>query len=138
MIHSGYQASIQDASTLLYNLDDILKNEAKEVIHALLTDLRIFTATNFAIFFLIFLLTISVNAALLKALSLPAGLLTIADSIASFTYLFEQNWFYTILYNNYWGVGYIVFVGMLFSFLLDITFNKGKGTMNLLLAITGD
>jgi hypothetical protein len=52
----------------------------------------------------------------------------LASFIAIFVYVCEQNWFYTILYSNYWGFGYITLVGFIFSFLADIVMNDARIT----------
>ena len=48
--------------------------------------------------------------------------------IATYFYVFNQNWLWTIVFNDYWGWSYLVFVGVLFAFLMDIAFNRGRIT----------
>ena len=43
-------------------------------------------------------------------------------------YVFEQNWFLTILHGNYTGGCYLAYLLAIFSFLCDIVFNKGRVT----------
>ncbi len=123
------------ATTFIETVDDMLRNKAKEVLAAIMLDLRIFAATNLAIFLTILIATMLAKPAFLKALSLPASLLAAADMLAVFTYIFEQNWFYTILYSNYWGTGYIVLVTFLFILLVDIVMNKARLTSTVLNSI---
>jgi len=59
-------------------------------------------------------------------------LLLISTIICSYFYLFEQNWFFTIIYNNYLGWGYLIYLGVVFGFLCDVVFNKGQVTTEIL------
>ena len=40
--------------------------------------------------------------------------------------------FYTILYNDYMGFGYLAYIAVIFGFLLDITFNGAKVTTQII------
>jgi hypothetical protein len=59
-------------------------------------------------------------------LFLPGGLLFVAALCSTYFYLFEQNWFFTIIFNNYIGYGYIVYVFVVFLFLSDVVLNKAR------------
>lgn len=41
-------------------------------------------------------------------------------------YVFGQDWFYTILYNDYMGFTYLVYIAVIFSVLSDIAFNRAR------------
>jgi hypothetical protein len=55
--------------------------------------------------------------------------------LTSYLYLFKQNWFYTILYSEYWGFWYLFYIGIIFLFLCDIIFNKARITTEIVNAI---
>ena len=57
------------------------------------------------------------------------------NSAATTFYIFGQNWFYTIIFSNYWGFGYSVLAGVIFLFLMDVVFNKGRVTTEILNAM---
>lgn len=126
---SIYERSLKNTVTqAILNIDDVLKNKTQEVLASILADLRIFSGTNLAIFTFILLTTVFAKSELLKSLRLPTALLTLSSLIAIFVYIFEQNWFYTILYSNYWGAGYIALVLFIFILLFDIVMNKARIT----------
>ena len=56
----------------------------------------------------------------------------LSTGVCSYFYLFEQNWFYTILYSDYTGFGYIVYLVLVFAILCDIVFNKARVTTEFL------
>ena len=119
----------QAANTALYSIDDILLNKARTVMSELIEDLRIFSAINAVIYGCVLLIALCAKPITLRALQLPAVLMIAASLAATFIYVCEQNWFYSILYNNYWGTGYAVLVGVIFAFLLDIVMNSAKVTV---------
>jgi len=69
------------------------------------------------------------------AVVLPAGLLFIATVASIAIYIFGQNWFYTLVFRNYMGWGYLTYVGVIFGFLLDIVFNGASITTSIVEAI---
>lgn len=117
-------ASLETAKTKLV---DFSHAKYMDIVQKLTLDVRIFLGANAFIFILIFLVSFMRPQAI-KHLFLPGGLMLISTVICSYFYLFEQNWFYTIIYNNYTGfsfIGYLVFV---FGLLCDIVFNKARVT----------
>lgn len=48
--------------------------------------------------------------------------------VCSYFYVFEQNWFYTIIYGDYMGFWYFAYLVGVFAFLCDIAFNKARVT----------
>lgn len=102
-----------------------------EIVTKLTIDIRIFLGTNGFIFMFLLLLSF-VKPQAVKHLFLPCGLLCISTLICSYFYLFEQNWFYTIIYNDYTGFSFITYLGMVFALLCDIAFNKAKVTTKII------
>jgi hypothetical protein len=78
-----------------------------------------------------FLFLLVVSFAKPKAIAhlfLPGVLLLSATVLASAIYIFGQDWFYTILYNDYMGFSYLAYIAVIFGILLDIALNKARVT----------
>lgn len=102
-----------------------------QIVTQLTLDVRIFLGSNLAVFLLLFLASMLKPAAL-KHLFLPAGLMLVSTLICSYFYLFEQNWFYTIIYNDYTGYGFVAYLTLVFAILSDIVLNKARITTEII------
>ncbi len=98
-----------------------------DIVTQLTRDVRIFLGSNLTVFILMLLVSLLKPNAV-RHLFLPAGLLFVSTIICSYFYLFEQNWFFTILYNDYTGYGFVAYLALVFLVLCDITFNRGRIT----------
>jgi hypothetical protein len=105
-----------------------------EIVHKLTLDVRIFLAAN-SIVFLFLLIASFLKPKAIKHLFLPSALMLLSTGICSYFYLFEQNWFYTIIYNNYTGLAYVGYLGLVFAILCDIVFNKARVTTRVINAV---
>jgi len=115
-------------------LIEFMKSKYMEVSQNFAMDLRIFTGSNFLIF--VFLLLISfLKPKAIAHLFLPGILLVISTLVCSYFYIFEQNWLFTLIYNDFVGFGYAVYIGVLFLFLCDIVFNGAAITTEIINAI---
>lgn len=112
-------------------LKTIIQEKYQSVTQSLQTDIRIFSGCNFILFLLLFILSFS-SKKLLKALFVPAMLLLLATIISTLIYIFGQNWIYVLLYNNYMGFGYLIYVAIIFFFLCDIAFLEATFTQMVL------
>ena len=63
---------------------------------------------------------------------LPAVVLLGAAAVTGALYLFNQNWLHTIVYNDYVGMAYLVYLAAVAVALTDIVFNKARVTTRLL------
>ncbi len=79
---------------------EFMKSKYMGVVGKLTQDLRIFTGANLAVFVALLLLPI-VKPQAIAHLFLPGILLVVSTLVCSYFYLFEQNWFFTIIYNDY-------------------------------------
>lgn len=61
-------------------------------------------------------------------LFVPGILLAVAAVISFSIYVFGQDWFYIILYNDYMGFGYLAYMTLIFSLLVDIIVNQARIT----------
>lgn len=128
-------------SSLKFKIASLEKAKAKlaifaqakymEIVEKLTLDIRIFLGAN-SIVFLFLLLASFLKPKATEHLFLPAILILISTVICSYFYIFEQNWFYTIIYNSYTGFGYMAYLGMVFAILCDIIFNKAKITTEII------
>ncbi len=112
-------------------LTDFMKIKYMEVANKLKADLRIFTGSNAIVFALLLLISFFKPKAITH-LFLPGILLVTSTVICSYFYIFEQNWFFTIIYSSYLGWGYLGYIGIVFAFLCDIAFNKTRVTTELI------
>lgn len=102
-----------------------------EIVENLTLDVRIFLGANSLVF--IFLLLVSFLKPLtVSHLFLPGSLMLLSTAICSYFYIFEQNWFYTIIYNDYTGFAYMGYLMIVFAILSDILFNKARVTTEIL------
>lgn len=96
-----------------------------KIVEKLILDIRIFLGAN-TLIFLFLLLASFLKPKATEHLFLPSILMLISTVVCSYFYLFEQNWFYTIVYNTYTGFGYLAYLTIVFAILWDIVFNKAK------------
>ncbi|WP_444931342.1 hypothetical protein ACJJIF_06060 [Microbulbifer sp. SSSA002] len=121
-------ASLEAAKSKLVEFSHV---KYMEIIHKLTLDVRIFLGVNAAVF--IFLLIASfMQPRAVKQLFLPGGLMLASTAVCSYFYLFEQNWFYTIIYSDYTGFAYVGYWGLVFAILCDIVFNRARVTTEVL------
>jgi hypothetical protein len=111
-------------------LTEFVHMQYARVVAELTLDLRIFTAINASACLLLLVLSFARPRAI-DHLLVPGLLLMGAVVVSSYCYLFEQNWFYTVVYSNYYGFAYFAFLACIFALLLDIFLNRGKVTMHL-------
>jgi len=133
-IERGTKSSILSMENANAVLMDFMKTKYMEVANKLKTDFRIFTGSNTLVFILLLLISFLKPRAITH-LILPAALLTLSTVICSYFYIFEQNWFFTIIYNTYLGWSYLAYLGVVFAFLCDIVFNKARATTQIINAI---
>ncbi len=130
-ISASYLDRIKNIEVAQDNLGNIIKGKYIEILGNLKFDLRIFLGANF----LMFLILLSVSFFKPQAIAhlfLPGLLLLASNLISSAIYIFGQDWFYTILYNDYMGFGYLVYIAIIFGFLIDIAFNKARATTEII------
>ncbi len=102
-----------------------------DILTKLIQDLRLFLGLNIFVFSLIFLASL-MKPQITVHLFLPTVLIFFSTCLCSYFYVFEQNWFYTILYNDYVGLGYLAYLLVVFAFLYDIVFNKARVTTEII------
>ncbi len=134
-ITSDYLERLLSIQVAQKNLSEIIKGKYLEIVENLKVDLRIFLGSNFTMFLILLLISFAKPRAI-EHLFLPAILLLIATIISVSIYLFGQDWFYTIVYNDYMGIGYLAYIAAIFGLLIDIGLNKARITSEIINTIT--
>jgi GH24 family phage-related lysozyme (muramidase) len=130
-ITAGYMEQIANIQVAQQQLGQIIKGKYMKIVGNLRMDLRIFSGSN-ATMFLILLLISLLKPKAVAHLFLPGIFLVISTITASTIYIFGQDWFYTIIYNDYMGFGYLVYIFAIFGFLMDIVFNRARITTEII------
>jgi len=130
-IQQAFDWQIASLSQAQSNLVTLIQGKYAEVVEKLLLDLRVFSGTN-AIVFVLLVIASFLKERAVAQLFLPGSLLFAATLFSTYFYLFEQNWFFTIIFNNYIGYGYIVYVFVVFLFLSDVVFNRARVTTQII------
>ncbi len=133
-IATSWKEKISNLKVAQQRLGDVVRGKYVEIVGKLRSDVRIFLGSNTAVF-LVLLLVSFVKPTASRHLLLPAGLLLLATVVMTSFYLFGQNWFYTIIYNDYMGFSYLGYLGVVFLFLMDIVFNSARVTVEIVNAI---
>ena len=105
-------------------LSSLARNEYLQLVDGLLHELRIFSASNALAFLLMLLVTLRRQSRVQQML--PAVLLLVAVLISSYFYLFQQNWFFSILFNDYLGYAYAGHLGVVYLLLCDLLLNRAR------------
>jgi len=100
------------------------------VSQSLMREFRIFTASNAAAFALLGVITLFRRGATLQLL-LPAVVLIGAVTVTSGIYLFSQNWLHTIVFGQYVGLAYSLYLVAIALLLTDVAFNRARVTTQL-------
>ncbi len=112
----------------------IIEGKYGDIVADLLRDLRVFTGTNLLAFLLLLSLSI-MKPSRIHQLFVPATLLGVAAVTASVFYLFGQNWFFTLLYADYVGWTYGVWLLLIFGLFCDIALFRAKITTRIMDAV---
>lgn len=130
-IRHSFDLRITSLELAREQLTKLIRGKYMDVVEKLLQDLRIFTGINAAVFLLLLIVSLF-RAPAIAQLLLPAILLVIATLVSGYFYLFQQNWFFTIIYNDYVGFGYLTYVSVVFGFLCDVVFNQARVTTEII------
>jgi hypothetical protein len=87
------------------NLRSIAQERYSAVLAKIRRELLIFSGINLLSFALVFLATFF-RPARVRSLRIPVWLLFLATAMSIWSYIFERNWFFAILFDRYLGIGY--------------------------------
>ena len=108
-------------------IKSFMKRSYMVVMQKILDDFKIFLGSNFLALFVLFLL-LHYKEKHEKTLVWLAGFMLVSTLVCSYFYIFNQNWFFTLIFNDFVGFGYLAYLLVLFSFFVDIGFNKARVT----------
>jgi hypothetical protein len=112
-------------------LEGFVVGKYKELLYGLIRELRIFTGLNAALYALT-LGVLYLRRRAIEPVLVPAFVLIVATTISIVVYVTAQDWFWTVLTNSYLGYGYLVVVGVVLAFLVDIVFARATVTTAIL------
>lgn len=116
-------------------LRQVIEGKYSEIVADLLRDLRIFLGTNLLAFVLLLVLSIA-KPSHVRQLFVPGILLGVAAVAGSVIYLFGQNWFFTLLYGDFVGWAYGVWLLLIFGLFCDIVLFKARVTTRIVDALS--
>jgi hypothetical protein len=138
-IEAGFLSQLSSLDIQRQRLIEFSHAKYMDIVTKLTLDIRIFLGSNLVVFCLMLLVSLLKPQAI-QHLFFPAALLFISTITCSYFYLFEQNWFFTIVYNDYTDYGFVVYLALVFLTLIDICYNRARITteiINILLNTIG-
>ena len=130
-IRESMQLQVASLEAAKSKVIDFCQAKYMEIVEKLTFDVRIFLGANSAVFIFLFLVSFLKPQAV-NHLFFPGALMLVSTVICSYFYIFQQNWLYTIIYNDYTGYSYIGYLVFVFSILCDIAFNKARITTEII------
>jgi hypothetical protein len=130
LLEAGMTGALGSLQPENARLTDFIQGRYLRVVAELTRDVRIFAATN-ALACLLLLVVSFARPRAIDHLVFPGLLLGIAVLVSSWCYVFQQNWFFTILHSDYFGFAYLGLLCFVFGLLLDIFLNHGRVTTRL-------
>ncbi|MBB5986839.1 hypothetical protein [Sphingobium lignivorans] len=113
----------------------IIQGKYSEIVTDLLRDLRIYLSTSMLAFVLLLVLSIA-RPSYTRQLFVPGILLGVTVATGSVIYLFGQNWFFTLLYGDFVGWTYGLWLLLIFGLFCDIVLFKAKVTTRIVDALS--
>jgi|SRR5882724_2791479 len=123
-----------EAAQAIKNLKAIAQSRFSEIMLKLRAELMFFTVSNVAILAMLFVATLFARGRY-NVLGLPALLCVVGTTISAGLYVFGQNWFYAILFDNYMRTGYLVLDFSVCLLLIDWFVLRGRITAQVLGAL---
>jgi len=112
-----YLSKYKFIKSALNSMDKLVKEKYKKTWNSLLNDIRIFSSINAASFAIVFLLCFLVKN-VPKYLIFCSWILISSTIVCIYIYIYGQNWFYTILFDRYFGTGYLTMLFAMFAYLV--------------------
>jgi hypothetical protein len=108
----------------------LIESAYASVTRNLMREFRIFTASNTVAFAVLGIVTLVRRRATLQMV-LPAVVLLSAVIITGGIYLFSQNWLHAIIFGQYVGLAYSLYLCSVALLLADVVFNRARVTTQL-------
>lgn len=126
-----FELEIGNSTQIEEKLKSLIRSKYMDTAGKLTREFRIFTGANAVVFALLGLATLFRRSAQLSLVP-AATVLLAASAITGYFYLFNQNWLHTILYSDYLGLGYFIYLSLVFALLSDVVFNHARVTLKIL------
>ena len=123
--HNFITTKIINLKTATKTLEAFMTQKYMYVIQNIIKDFRIFLGSSFFVL-LLMLVLLYIKPQVTIQIDVLASMMLVSTVVSSYLYLFKQNWFYTIIYNDFIGYAYLMYLGIIFLFLCDIIFNKAR------------
>ncbi len=127
IFHDFITTKITNLKTATKRLESFMTQKYMYVVENVIKDFRVFLGSSFIVLFIMLLLLFTKPQVSIQV-NMLAGLMLVSTLVSSYLYIFKQNWFYTIIYNDFLGFAYLMYLGIIFLFLCDIIFNKARIT----------
>ena len=127
LFEHGLQLDIELLQGANDRIVEFIQTTYMNIVAALKRDIRVFTGVNAGVFLLLVLVSFMKPKAI-GQLFVPAVLLTLATLISAYLYIAEQNWLLTIIYSDYLGFLYLLYLGVAFLALCDVVLNRARVT----------
>lgn len=118
---------INSAEQIKQDLVEFSHGKYMHTLNTLTENLRLLFAAN-VILFVFFLVILKIRPCVIFQLCIPTTLLVLSSMVISYLYFFEQSWFYTLLYSDYFGYCYLTYLSAIFLLLVDIALNRARVT----------
>jgi len=125
------QSDIRHLDKVNARLTAMIESKYRDVAGALLQEVRVFSAANGVVFFLLGLIAWFWKRPALQLLA-PAFVLIAAVGLTGSIYIFNQDWLQTILLGDYVGVWYVPYLLLALGFMSDIVFFRGTVTSKII------
>lgn len=106
---------------------ELIQGHYARILKELRADISLFFLTQSVLLGLASLIALFDRRAGIHTAFVAAILLTSAG-LCGIWYVFGQDWLWSIIFSDYWGIGYPIFSGFLAFLLADITWNRGRVT----------
>jgi hypothetical protein len=130
-MHKAQAEHLSSLTQAREKLASLIESAYASVTRNLMREFRIFAASNAVAFALLGAVTLARRQAALQ-LVLPAVVLVGAVIVTGGLYLFNQNWLHTIVFGQYVGMGYALYLAGVALLLSDVVFNRARVTTRLL------
>jgi len=134
IFHNLITTKIIDLKAATKKLETFMTAKYMYVVENVIKDFRIFLGSSFFVLLLMLILLYTKPQATIQ-IDVLASMMLVSTVLSSYLYIFKQNWFYTIIYNDFMGYAYLMYLGIIFLFLCDIIFNKARITTEIVNAI---
>jgi hypothetical protein len=133
----AFERDATAANLLREKLTQLIETKYGEVASKLLREWRIFTSVNAMAFLGLFVLSLCRSALGVRLLPVTF-VLFVGVAVTSGFYLFNQDWFGTILFSDYVGWGYGLWLAFVSLMLADLALNRARVTSRVLSSIGVD